>query len=122
MDKSHFHSLINGNVNIKNSETGDIHRTSIRLEKVEWDALRRICGKHKMSIHAFCSKVDQHPDRKEHSRTSRIRSAILHYYVKRVIDFESFHEMQKQERQGQKGHQSRNQNRPGNLSRGTVVA
>ncbi len=122
MAESKFHSLINSNINIKNPETGELHRTSIRLEKVEWDALRRICGKYKMSIHTFCSKVDQHPDRKEHSRTSRIRSAILQYYVKRVINFESLHEIQKQERQGEKGHQGGNQDRPGNLSGGTVVA
>jgi hypothetical protein len=36
-----------------------------------------------MSINEFCCKVDQDKNRREHSRTSRIRSAILEHYLKR---------------------------------------
>ena len=72
-------SLMNGNVNILDSDTGTKHRTSIRLEKVEWDALRKICAINRISIHQFCTFADQSPRRKEHSRTSRIRCAVLQY-------------------------------------------
>lgn len=107
MEKSIPQTLINGNINIRDPQSGDIHRTSIRLEQIEWDALRRICSRNKLSLHAFCSRVDHHPSRKEHSRTSRIRSAILHYYLNRVIEFESLQEMKQQQRQGQKGEHGR---------------
>lgn len=92
------HSLVNGNITITDPETGQTHRTSIRLEKIEWDALRKICSKNKMSIHAFCSRADYHPSRKEHSRTSRIRSAVLRQYILRVDSLESSQHVKQQGR------------------------
>ncbi len=115
-------SLINGNINIKNRETGQTHRTSIRLERIEWDAMRRICSRNKISIHAFCSQVDQHPARKEHSRTSRIRSAILQHYLNKVIDFESIKEIKQQQGQSQKRQQGGHQYSPRNLPGRTTIA
>lgn len=108
-------SLINGNINIQNPETGEVHRTSIRLEKLEWDAMRAICSRKKMSIHRFCSLVDFHPTRQEHSRTSKIRCAILLNYMNRVQAFELAQDKQQKERQRQEGQYSRYQNRSGNL-------
>ncbi len=122
MEESTPQTLINGNINILDPDTGKNHRTSIRLEKVEWDALRRICAKNRLSIHAFCSQVDHHPSRKEHSRTSRIRSAVLQYYVNKVIRFESTQDVKQQQRQSQKGEQGRYENRPRNLPGGTTIA
>jgi len=81
MVSSSPHSLVNRNVTITDPETGQARRTSIRLEKIEWDALRKICYRNKISIHAFCSRADYHAHRKEHSRTSRIRSAVLRQYI-----------------------------------------
>lgn len=72
-------SLINGNVTIYDPVSRVKHRTSIRLEALEWDTMRRICGINSISIHEFCSLANSHPSRVEHSRTSRIRSAILQY-------------------------------------------
>ncbi|OUR77672.1 hypothetical protein A9Q83_09110 [Alphaproteobacteria bacterium 46_93_T64] len=72
-------SLINGNVTILDPHDGKKRRTSIRLEAIEWDTMRRICGLNRITIHDFCSRADAHPKRIEHSRTSRIRAAILQY-------------------------------------------
>ena len=72
-------SLVNGNVTIYDPITLEKHRTSIRLEAIEWDTMRRICGVNSISIHEFCSRADNHSIRIEHSRTSRIRAAILQY-------------------------------------------
>lgn len=122
MEESTPQSLINGNINILDPNTGKTHRTSIRLEKIEWDALRRICAKNKLSIHAFCSKVDHHPSRKEHSRTSRIRSAVLQYYLNKVIRLESVQDVKQQQGQGQKREQGGNENRSRDLSGRTTIA
>jgi predicted DNA-binding ribbon-helix-helix protein len=81
MSKNSAYSLMNGNINIQNPNTGTRHRTSIRMEKLEWDTLRRICATNGITIHDFCSYADAKLNRKEHSRTSRIRCAILQYCV-----------------------------------------
>ncbi|MFB9354005.1 ribbon-helix-helix domain-containing protein [Sneathiella chinensis] len=82
MSKIASQTLINRNITLKNPETGESHRTSIRLEKVEWDALRIICRQTGMTLHQFCMQVERDPARTEHSRTSRIRSAILGYFLR----------------------------------------
>ncbi|MBL4907073.1 MAG: ribbon-helix-helix domain-containing protein [Sneathiella sp.] len=122
MEKSTPQTLINGNLNIQNLDTGKTHRTSIRLEKVEWDALRRICAKNKMSIHAICSHMDQSSNRYEHSRTSRIRCAVLQYYFNRVIEYELREEKKQQQGQSQKREQSGDQNSARNLTGRTTIA
>ena len=76
-------TLVNRNISIIDPVSGQPHRTSIRLEEIEWTALRDICARENMSINEFCCKVDQDENRREHSRTSRIRSAILEHYLKR---------------------------------------
>ena len=82
-------SLMNGNVSITDPETGKKHRTSIRLEKLEWDTMRRICAINKMTIHEFCTYANVHARRKERSRTSRIRCAILAYCLDHGLVFKS---------------------------------
>lgn len=59
-------------------------RTSIRLEQLEWAALDAICRAEGMDRHAFASLVDRDPVRGEKTLTSRIRSAILTYFVARA--------------------------------------
>ncbi|MAZ03798.1 MAG: hypothetical protein CMN56_11735 [Sneathiella sp.] len=76
-------TLVNRNISVIDPVSGQLHRTSIRLEEIEWAALRDICASENMSINEFCCKVDQDKNRREHSRTSRIRSAILEHYLKR---------------------------------------
>lgn len=73
-------SLVNRNISIIDPVSGQTHRTSIRLEEIEWEALRDICARENMSINDFCCKADSDERRREHSRTSRIRSAILDHY------------------------------------------
>ncbi len=122
MDTNKRQSLINGNINIQNPDTGQVHRTSIRMEKIEWDAMRQICSRKKMSIHKFCSLVDFHPLREEHSRTSRIRCAILHYYINRNAALELAQEKQEKERQSQERQQSGYKHRTRNLPGGATIA
>lgn len=62
----------------------DRGRTSIRLEQLEWAALDAICQAEGMDRHAFASLVDRDPVRGEKTLTSRIRSAILTYFVARA--------------------------------------
>ncbi|MDF2365718.1 ribbon-helix-helix domain-containing protein [Sneathiella sp.] len=73
-------SLINRNISVIDPTSGQPHRTSIRLEEIEWEALRDICARENMSINDFCCRADSDERRQEHSRTSRIRSAILDHY------------------------------------------
>jgi predicted DNA-binding ribbon-helix-helix protein len=82
-------TLVNRNISITNPTTGENHRTSIRLEKIEWTALQRICDQKNISINEFCGFVDQDGRRQEHSRTSRIRSAILHHYLDEAVTLDS---------------------------------
>lgn len=58
-------------------------RTSIRLEQLEWAALDAICLAEGIDRHAFASLIDRDPARHEKTLTSRIRSAILNYYIAR---------------------------------------
>lgn len=62
----------------------DRGRTSIRLERLEWAALDAICRAEGIDRHAFASLVDRDPVRGEKTLTSRIRSAILTYFVVRA--------------------------------------
>ncbi|WP_169544498.1 ribbon-helix-helix domain-containing protein [Sneathiella aquimaris] len=119
---SHQQSLINHNISIKDPETGEEHRTSIRLEKIEWDAMRLICSRKKMNINRYCSLVDFHPLREEHSRTSRIRSGILHYFMNRTAALELAQQKQQEQWQGQEREQGRNKYSPRNLSGRSTIA
>lgn len=74
-------TLVNRNISVIDPVSGQTHRTSIRLEEIEWAALRDICARENMSINEFCCKADRDEKRREHSRTSRIRSAILDHYL-----------------------------------------
>lgn len=74
-------TLVNRNISVIDPNSGANHRTSIRLEQIEWSALQKICDQKQISINEFCCAVDQDTQRNEHSRTSRIRSAILHHYL-----------------------------------------
>lgn len=58
--------------------TIDGHRTSLRLEKVSWDALDDICRNEGLSIHELCSMIE--PMRNGASRTSAVRAFIVSYY------------------------------------------
>jgi predicted DNA-binding ribbon-helix-helix protein len=62
----------------------DRGRTSIRLEQLEWAALDTICQAEGVDRHAFASLVDRDPIRGEKTLTSRVRSAILTYFVARA--------------------------------------
>ena len=74
-------TLVNRNISIVHPESGQSHRTSIRLERIEWSALQEICRQKDISVNEFCCEVDRDERRREHSRTSRIRSAILHHFL-----------------------------------------
>ncbi|MCR9214386.1 MAG: ribbon-helix-helix domain-containing protein [Proteobacteria bacterium] len=78
-------TLINKNISLVNPDTGEKHRTSIRLEEIEWSALKEICRQRGMSLNEFCSAADKDMQRREHSRTSRIRTAILDHYFRQVL-------------------------------------
>jgi predicted DNA-binding ribbon-helix-helix protein len=58
-------------------------RTSIRLERLEWAALDAICNAEGIDRHHFAMQVDRDPQRREKTLTSRVRSAILAYFVAR---------------------------------------
>lgn len=58
-------------------------RTSIRLERLEWAALDAICTAEGIDRHHFAMQVDRDPQRREKTLTSRVRSAILAYFVAR---------------------------------------
>jgi|TARA_R100000455_G_scaffold10834_1_gene4535 predicted DNA-binding ribbon-helix-helix protein len=76
-------TLVNRNISVIDPASGELHRTSIRLEQIEWVALRNICAEESISINEFCCRANRDAHRKEHSRTSRIRSAILSHYLDR---------------------------------------
>lgn len=63
--------------------TVDGRRTSIRLEPTMWEALQEISDREGISIHQFCTQVDQH--RHESSLTAAIRVAILMYYRRAMM-------------------------------------
>ena len=58
--------------------TIDGHRTSLRLEKVSWDALDDICRNEGLTIHELCSMIE--PLRNGASRTSAVRAFVVSYY------------------------------------------
>ena len=65
-------SLISKNITIEG------HRTSIRLEPDMWEALDEVCRREGISIHTFCSIVDQR--RTASSLTAAVRVELLNYY------------------------------------------
>ncbi len=56
-------------------------RTSVRLERVEWQALDLICQREGLDRHRFAARVQLDPARTENTLTSRLRSAILAYFM-----------------------------------------
>ncbi|MBP7064053.1 ribbon-helix-helix domain-containing protein [Ferrovibrio sp.] len=56
-------------------------RTSVRLERIEWQALDVICRLEGVDRHGFAAVVQADPRRSENTLTSRLRSAILAYYM-----------------------------------------
>lgn len=54
-------------------------RTSVRLERVEWQALEHICLLEGLDRHGFANRVQADPGRRENTLTSRLRCAILAY-------------------------------------------
>ncbi|WP_341896803.1 ribbon-helix-helix domain-containing protein [Ferrovibrio terrae] len=74
---AHGSSLITRNLRLGRG------RTSIRLERLEWAALDAICGAEGVDRHHFAMQVDRDPARREKTLTSRVRSAILAYFVAR---------------------------------------
>lgn len=56
-------------------------RTSVRLAPLEWRALALICRREGMDRHQFAARVLADPLRCERTLTSRLRAAILAYYM-----------------------------------------
>lgn len=56
-------------------------RTSVRLAPLEWQALALICRREGLDRHDFAARVLADPCRHERTLTSRLRSAILAYYM-----------------------------------------
>ena len=56
-------------------------RTSVRLERVEWQALETICQREGLDRHLFAARVQADAARTENTLTSRLRSAILVYFM-----------------------------------------
>lgn len=69
-------SLISRNIRV------DGRRTSVRLEASMWDALKEICQRQNLSVHAFCERVER--DRGPLSLTAAIRVAIVSHYRRRA--------------------------------------
>lgn len=65
-------SLVSRNVTING------HRTSLRMERETWDALREICLREDQTIHQVCSLVEER--REVSNRTSAVRAFIIKYY------------------------------------------
>ncbi len=53
-------------------------RTSLRLERISWDAMVDICQCEGLTIHELCSLIDNR--RNGASRTSAVRAFIVSYY------------------------------------------
>ncbi len=56
-------------------------RTSVKLQPLELRALEKICQAEGLTVGQFCERADKSPARIEHSRSGRIRMAILNYYM-----------------------------------------
>jgi len=80
---AHLDNPANGPSLVTRNLRLDRGRTSIRLEQVEWAALDAICSTEGIDRHAFATHVDRDPMRHEKTLTSRVRSAILTYYIGR---------------------------------------
>ena len=66
------------NTLISKNVTVNGHRTSLRLEQENWDALNDICEAEGLSVHEICSMVEI--QRSGGSRTSSVRTFILTYF------------------------------------------
>lgn len=53
-------------------------RTSLRLERISWDAMVDICQCEGLTIHELCTLIDNR--REGASRTSAVRAFIVSYY------------------------------------------
>lgn len=71
-------TLINRNVTVGG------HRTSIRLERAMWDALRQICEREHKSLNQLATEIDQ--QRVESSLTAAIRVYLLRYFSAAATD------------------------------------
>lgn len=56
-------------------------RTSVRLAPQEWQALALICSREGLDRHGFAARVLADPARLERTLTSRLRGAILAYFI-----------------------------------------
>lgn len=56
-------------------------RTSVRLAPQEWQALHVICEREGIDRHIFAARAMTDPRRSEHTLTSRMRGAILAYFI-----------------------------------------
>jgi predicted DNA-binding ribbon-helix-helix protein len=65
-------TLVSGNVTIAG------RRTSMRLEPEMWAALKAICARERLSIHAVCTLIDER--RGEGGLTSAVRTFMVKYY------------------------------------------
>ncbi|WP_370153942.1 ribbon-helix-helix domain-containing protein [Ferrovibrio sp.] len=81
---AHSDQPVNGPSLVTRNLRLDRGRTSIRLEQVEWAALDTICRTEGIDRHAFATRVDRDPLRHEKTLTSRVRSAILAYFMSRA--------------------------------------
>ncbi|HEX6957547.1 MAG TPA: ribbon-helix-helix domain-containing protein [Ferrovibrio sp.] len=79
----HAHSPLNGSSLVTRNLRLERGRTSIRLEQLEWTALDLICAAEGLDRHTFATLIDRDPARREKTLTSRIRSAVLGYFILR---------------------------------------
>ncbi len=71
-------TLINRNVRVGG------HRTSIRLERAMWDALRQICEREHKSLNELVTEIER--QRIESSLTAAIRVYLLRYFSAAATD------------------------------------
>ena len=55
-------------------------RTSVRLERLELDALAQISAAESLTINEICERAERDPARIERTRSARIRMAILAHF------------------------------------------
>ena len=71
-------TLINRNVTVGG------HRTSIRLERAMWDALRQICEREHKALNELVTEIER--QRVESSLTAAIRVYLLRYFCAAATD------------------------------------
>ncbi|HEX7970357.1 MAG TPA: ribbon-helix-helix domain-containing protein [Stellaceae bacterium] len=71
-------TLINRNVTVGG------HRTSIRLERAMWDALRQICEREHKALNDLVTEIER--QRVESSLTAAIRVYLLRYFSAAATD------------------------------------